>query len=541
MSDPVRRPPTPSLVQIVVADQLPASAVDRLRRPGWSVVITAGQDAAARDAALATADALVVRSATKVTSALLEKAPRLRVVARAGTGVDTIDVEAATARGILVINAPGANSVSVAELALALALSLVRHVPAADASMKGGQWEKSKFTGDELSGRTLGLVGFGRIGREVALRARAFDMTVLTADPYLSAEAAQAGGAELVSLDELLGRADLISLHAPATAETRQIINRDTLARVKKGARLINTARGELIDTAALVDALKSGQLAGAAIDVFEVEPPTDSTLQLLPQVIATPHIAASTREGQERVGLDTVDALCEFLERGIVRNAVNAPALAPAVAARIGPLLPAAQRFGQVAAALLPGPLTSVGIRVYGELAALPSRPMADAMLTGLFGAVLAEGVSPVNVRTIAGQRGVEIVESQSSRAHDHVDVVSLKLWSGTAERWLEAAFAPGRDARLVRIDDVRVDAPLSGTLLVIWNADEPGVIGRVGTIAGDSGLNIASFSLGRHPGGAVGVVSLDLGADDESPLAEAMAKIRALPAVREVRLVRG
>jgi D-3-phosphoglycerate dehydrogenase len=539
MSETVRDPGSASPVNIVVADQLPASAVERLKRPGWSVVITAGQDAAARDAALSAADALVVRSATKVTAALIEKAPRLRVVARAGTGVDTIDVDAATARGILVINAPGANSVSVAELAMGLALALVRHVPAADASMKGGQWEKSKFTGDELCGRTLGLIGFGRIGREVAQRARAFDMTVLTADPYLTPEAAQSGGAELVTLDELLSRADVISLHAPSTAETRQIINRGTLARMKKGARLINTARGELIDTGALVEALKAGQIGGAAIDVFDVEPPTDPTLQSMPQVIATPHIAASTREGQERVGLDTVDALCEFLERGIVRNAVNAPALSPAVAARIGPLLPAAQRFGQLAAALLPGPLTSVGVRVYGELAALPSRPLADAILTGLFSGILAEGVSPVNVRAIAGQRGVEIVESQSSRAHDHVDVVSLKVWSGTTERWLEAAF-PGRDARLVRIDDVRVDAPLAGTLLVIWNADEPGVIGRVGTIAGDAGLNIASFSLGRHQGGAVGVVSLDLGKDDEPKLAGAIEKITALPAVKEVRLVR-
>ena len=350
-----------------------------------------------------------------------------------------------------------------------------------------------------------------------------------------------AGGAELVSLDELLARADVISLHAPSTAETRHIINRETLAKVKKGARLINTARGELIDTAALVDALKSGQLGGAAIDVYDVEPPTDPTLQALPQVIATPHIAASTREGQERVGIDTVDALCEFLERGIVRNAVNAPALAPAVAARLGPMLPAAQRFGQVASALLPGPLTSVGVRVYGELAALPSRPLADAILTGLFSGMLAEGVSPVNVRAIAGDRGVEVVESQSTRAHDHVDVVSLKLWSGTTERWLEAAFSAGRDARLVRIDDVRVDAPLAGPLLVIWNADEPGVIGRVGTIAGDAGLNIASFSLGRHAGGAVGVVALDLGAGDEARLSTAIDRIKALPAVKDVRLVNG
>jgi D-3-phosphoglycerate dehydrogenase len=317
-------------------------------------------------------------------------------------------------------------------------------------------------------------------------------------------------------------------------------MNRERFAKTKKGTRLINTARGELIDTGALVEALKSGQVAGAAIDVFEVEPTTDHALQLLPQVIATPHIAASTREGQERVGIDTVDALCEFLERGIVRNAVNAPALAPAVAARIGPVLPAAERFGRLAGQLAPGPLTSIGVRVYGELAAVPSRPIADAILTGVFTTVLAEGVSPVNVRTIAKERSVEIVESQSSRPHDHVDVVSLKLWAGQTERWLEAAFSPGREARLVRVGDVRLDAPLSGTLLVIWNTDEPGVIGKVGTIAGDAGLNIASFSLGRHEGGAVGVVSLDLTDGDEPKLNSAIGKIKALPAVRDVKLVR-
>jgi D-3-phosphoglycerate dehydrogenase len=313
-------------MHIVVADDLPASALAVLRQDGWSVDARTGRPVEQLKADLAGADALVVRSATTVTAEVIAAAPRLRAIARAGTGVDNVDVAAATARGVLVINAPGANSTSVAELAMAQVLALARRLPAADASMKAGGWEKARFVGEEVRGKVLGLAGFGRIGREVARRALAFDMIVIAHDPYVAPEVAAGRGVALVSLDELCARADYISLHLPVTAQTRQLFDAARFARCKRGLRLINTARGELVDEAALVAALREGQVAGAAVDVFAREPTVDLTLQQLPQVIASPHIAASTREGLERVGLETATALRDYLQTGVARNAVNAP-----------------------------------------------------------------------------------------------------------------------------------------------------------------------------------------------------------------------
>ncbi len=313
-------------MQIVVADDLPPSALALLHQEGWHIDARTGRTAEQLAADLANADALVVRSATKVTAAIIAAAPRLRAIARAGTGVDNVNVEAATARGIVVMNTPGANTVSVTELAMAQLLSLARRLPAADASMKQGKWDKKSFLGEEVRGKVLGLVGFGRVGREVARRAQAFAMTVIAHDPFVPADSAAELDVHFVSLDDLCARSDYVSLHLPATAETRHLFDASRFARCKRGMKLINTARGELIDEAALVDAIRSGQVAGAALDVFTQEPTANHELQQLPQVIASPHIAASTREGQEQVGLETAAALRDFLKSGTIRNAVNAP-----------------------------------------------------------------------------------------------------------------------------------------------------------------------------------------------------------------------
>ena len=312
-------------MHIVVADDLPASAVNLLRaQDGWTVDAQSGRASDQLRLDVVNADAIVVRSATKVTAEIIASAPKLRAIARAGTGVDNVDVAAATARHIVVMNAPGANSVSVAELAMALILSLARKIPAADASMKRGQWDKKSFLGEEVRGKVLGLAGFGRIGHEVARRAQAFEMTVLATDPYIDADVAAKFGVTLVTLDELCARADYLSLHLPSNAQTKRLFNAERLAMCKKGLRLINTSRGDLIDEGALADAIRQGQIGGAALDVYDKEPTTDHTLQQLPQVVASPHIAASTREGQELVGLETVSALVDFLKSGTVRNAVN-------------------------------------------------------------------------------------------------------------------------------------------------------------------------------------------------------------------------
>lgn len=318
-------------MHITVADDLPSSALELLRREGWHVDARTGRTPEQLAADLADADALVVRSATKVTPALIAAAPRLRAIARAGTGVDNVNVDAATARGIVVMNAPGANTISVAELAMAQLLALARRLPAADASMKQGKWDKKSFLGEEIRGKVLGLVGLGRVGQEVAKRATAFGVTVIAHDPFVAAQVAEAIGVQLASLDELCVRADYISLHLPVGVETRHLFDAARFSKCKRGVKLLNTARGELIDEAALVDAIRSGHVAGAALDVFTREPTTDHQLQQLPQVIASPHIAASTREGQEAVGVETAAALRDFLKTGVMRNAVNVPAKAGA------------------------------------------------------------------------------------------------------------------------------------------------------------------------------------------------------------------
>ena len=318
-------------MHIVVADDLPASALDLLRNEGWSVDAKSGRAPEQLKADLADADALVVRSATKVTPDVIAAAPKLRAIARAGTGVDNVHVDSATARGIVVMNAPGANSISVAELAMAQILALARKLPAADASMKQGVWDKKSFMGEELRGKVLGLAGLGRIGLAVARRARAFEMVVIAHDPFVSAEIAAELGIEMVSMDDLCARADYVSLHMPLTPETRRTFDAARLARCKKGMRLVNTARGDLIDESALAAAIQSGHIGGAAIDVWEVEPTGDHTLQKLAQVVASPHIAASTREGQELVGIETAATLRDYLKSGVIRNSVNFAATAQA------------------------------------------------------------------------------------------------------------------------------------------------------------------------------------------------------------------
>ena len=326
-------------MKIVVADDLPASALDLLRaEAGWVVDARPGRTPAALAADLADADALLVRSATKVDAQLIAAAPRLRIVARAGTGVDNVDVAAASARGLLVVNAPGANSISVAEHACALMLALARAVPAADRAMKDGRWEKKKFLGTELRGKTLGIAGLGRIGQEVAFRARAFGMELVAHDPYISKEIADGLGVALMTLDDLCAAADYLTLHLPSTAETKHLFNDERFARCRPGIRLINTARGELIDEDALRRAIESGIVGGAALDVFNHEPPTDWSLAQLPQVIATPHIAASTEEAQELVGTETAATVRDFLRDGIVRNAVNFPSINPEELQRLQP-----------------------------------------------------------------------------------------------------------------------------------------------------------------------------------------------------------
>ena len=524
-------------MKIVIADDLPSSAVELLREEGWEVDATPGRPPALLIQDLADADALVVRSATKVTAAVIAGAPRLRVIARAGTGVDNVDVAAASARGIVVMNAPGANSISVAELAIGLMLALARHVPAADAAMKQGKWEKKKFLGEELREKTLGLAGLGRIGQEVARRARAFGMHVIAHDPYISAQIAEDLGVELVDMDDVFRRADYVSLHLPSTPATRDFLNAGRLRKAKKGIRIVNTARGDLVDERALADAIESGHVAGAALDVFETEPPPDPRLQTLPQVIATPHIAASTREAQELVGVETVTALRDFLRDGIIRNAVNFPSVSAEEFARLQPYITLGERLGAVVSQMNEGRTDRLGVRYYGELANRRNDLVVNAVLVGLLRPILSSGVSPVNARTIATERGLEIVESHSTRPRNYTSLLSVKLHASTGDTWAEGAVFDRTAPRLVLLEGIPIDAPLEGTMLVLCNNDQPGVIGEVGTILGRHGVNIANFALGREGHRAVGVVNID----ETEPLpARVMEEIRNVKAIQSARIVR-
>jgi D-3-phosphoglycerate dehydrogenase len=528
-------------MRIVVADDLPASSLELLRaESGWVVDARSGRTPDVLVADVAEADAILVRSATKVDARLMDAAPNLRIIARAGTGVDNVDVAAASSRGILVVNAPGANSISVAEHACALMLALARSVPAADRAMKSAKWEKKRFLGTELRGKTLGIAGLGRIGQEVAQRARAFGMRVVAHDPYISGELAAGLGVELMSLDDVCASADYLTLHLPSTPETKHLFDERRFARCKAGIRLINTARGELVDEAALRRAIESGIVGAAALDVFETEPPADWSLAQLPQVIATPHIAASTEEAQELVGIETAATVRDFLRDGMVRNAVNFPSIHPDELQRLQPWIRLTDQLGGLASQMGAARIEALGVRYYGALAESRGvEVLAASAAAGMLRPILSSGVSMVNARAVARARGIDIVESRSSRSRHFRSLVSIKLHTDSGERWVEGTVFEPNSPRLVSLRGIEVEAPLGGTMLIIANDDQPGVIGEVGTILGRHRVNIANFALGRNASGAVGVVNVD-----EEPGARAMDaavdELRRIRAVREVFLVR-
>ena len=533
-------------MKIVIPEPLPPSAIAMLEAEGWSVDAREGRSAATLASHVADADGLIVRGGTRVTAELIAAAPRLRVVARAGTGVDNVDLEAASARGILVLNAPGANSISVAEHAWALMLASARSITRADADMKAGRWSKRTFQGAELRGKTLGVVGLGRIGREVVRRARAFDMTVVGHDPFIAAQVASDLGIELVPLESLVEQSDFITFHLPSTEATRGMVNREMLARCKPGARIINTARGDLLDEAALTEAIEEGRIGGAALDVFREEPPSDTTLTGRPDVVATPHIGAATAEAQELVSVEAVTSVREYLRAGVVRNAVNYPSVNAEEFQQLQPYLVLTERMGRLLAQLSGGRVSGIGLRYYGALADESHEMLVGSALIGLFREVLSTTVTLVNARSVAEQRGLEVVESRSSRPRNFTSLVSLKLHADGREYWAEGAVFEPDQPRLVRLDGVEVEAPLDeGTMIVIRNNDQPGVIGEVGTILGRHGINISTFALGRDDAGAIGVVRVGLGSagagSNEPDVSDAvLEEIRRAAAVCSAELVR-
>jgi D-3-phosphoglycerate dehydrogenase len=523
-------------MKIIVADKISERGLALLGETGWEIATPAAATLAKE---IANADGLIVRSATRVTAELLEKATKLRVVGRAGVGVDNIDVEAATHRGVLVMNTPGGNAVSVAEHTLALLLALARSVPQANAAIQAGRWEKSS-SGTELRGKTIGLVGLGRVGTEVARRAHGLEMKVLAHDPYVTPAVARELEVELVPFEDLLRRSDVISLHTSLSPATEKMINATALAQMKRGARLINCARGELIDEAALAEALRSGHLAGAAVDTFAQEPPKNSPLIGLPNLIATPHIAGSTAEAQEEVGTLIAQQVRDYLADGLIRNAVNMPALSAEQYRRLRPYLELGERLGaMVAQAALSRSFSRIRIRYAGEPAELGSHVIRSAVLMGVLNCVLDEKVNLVNAAEAAARRGLIVEETTRRRERGFPNTLEVAAANDGRELTVEGTVVHDGTPRILSIDGIEVEAPLEGTLLLMRNRDVPGVIGKIGTVLGNLGVNIATFALGRrqpiHGAEAVALVRLD-GQVDES----VVEAIRAIPAITDARLIR-
>ena len=482
-------------------------------------------------------DGLAVRSGTRVTAELLERAGRLKVIGRAGIGVDNIDTEAATRKGVVVMNAPGGNTVTTAEHAISLMLSLARNIPQGTISLREGRWEKKQLGGVEIAGKTLGIVGLGHIGRVVAERARGLRMQVVAADPYVSPEAARKLDVRLVEFDELLAESDFVSLHVPRLKETANLMNAETLARMKPGARLVNCSRGEVVDLDALHEALESGRLAGAALDVFPVEPPgNEHPLMRHPRAIFTPHLGASTGEAQVNVARMIAEQMVGYLLGGIIANAVNFPSVSMDEMARLRPHLTLAERMGSMMGQLIRSP-HDVTVTYSGEVARLGTRPVTHALLKGLLGAFTDTPINYVNARAIAADKGIVVRETTDETPEDFSSLIKLRL-EGTDERPDEiwGTLYEKKYPRLVRIGDVYLDAMPEGSMIVIMNTDRPGVIGHVGTTLGRHGINIGRFQLGRRDDRAVCLVNIDTPADEA--VLEEIAALSVILSVRQVHL---
>ena len=532
-------------MKIVIADDVSGHAVELLKaQPSWQVVDLGHQkmDADARRQKVASelqdAEALIVRSATKANRELLEQAGKLRVIGRAGVGVDNVDLEAATHKGVVVMNTPGGNAMSVAEHSIALMLALARSVPQADASLKQKRWEKKAFLGQELRGKALGLVGFGRIGAEVARLAQAFGMQVTAYDPHISPRIASDLNVRLVPLEEIFSSSDFISLHASATPESRHLVNARTLGLAQPGVRIVNCARGELVDEAALLAAIEEGRVAGAGLDVFETEPPKDFRLVVHPHVIATPHIAGSTEEAQEIVGIRIAEQVRDYLAEGVVRNAVNLPALSAEEYRRLGPYLELGEKLGAFLAQIGGRPVSQIRISYDGGLAELNTHLVKNAVLKGVLDQTLSEEeVNLVNSGSLAQDIGIEVLEVRSARRAALSNSLGIALHSASGDASALGTVGPRNSLRILGVDDIDVEAPLDGVILFIRNQDVPGVIGRLGTLLGERQINIANFALGRNPEvkEAIGLVNVDHNVPED-----VMSEIRGVPAVKRAQLVR-
>ena len=517
-------------MKILITDGMAAEGLQILKDPGvLTIEDLSGLTKEKLEEIIPEYDALIVRSATKVNKALIAKAAKLKVIGRAGTGVDNIDLDAATKRGILVMNSPGGNAVTAAELSFAMLLSLARSIPQANMSMKEGKWDKKKFMGTEVRGKTLGIVGLGRIGSAVAEMAQGLGMRVIANDTYLTPEVARRRKVEAVDLPTLFKTSDYITIHTPVTDSTKGLIGTEAFAQMKKGVKLINCARGEIVDEPALIEALDSGKVAGAALDVFTQEPlPADHPFRKHEKIILTPHLGASTPEAQTKVSVDIAQQVSDYLIRGIIRGSVNLPSVSAEVLEQIRPYLTLTEKLGKLLSQIYRGELSEVSLEYRGEVANLPTDSLTIAALKGILDPILTEKVNYVNASVIAGERGIKVNESKSPTPGDFASMINLQIKVGGVTHQASGALFGKNDPRIVRINGFYLEAVPEGHILILENQDEPGVIGNIGTLLGQKKVNIARMQLGREEAKGKAIALLHL---DQSPGEEILSQLRKLP----------
>jgi len=521
--------------RVLIADQLSPAALEIFRHRGVAADIKTGLSKDELIAVIGDYDGLAVRSATKASAEVIAAARRLKVIGRAGIGVDNVDIPAATAAGIVVMNTPFGNSITTAEHAIAMMFALARQLPAADASTQGGKWEKNRFMGVELYAKTLGLIGAGNIGSIVADRANGLKMKVIAYDPFLSPERAVEIGVEKVELEDLLARADIITLHTPLTDKTRDILSAEALAKTRRGVMIVNCARGGLVDEAALREGLDEGRIGGAAFDVFVEEPAMQNVLFGAPNFIATPHLGAATGEAQENVALQVAEQMSDYLLTGAVTNALNSPSITADEAPKLRPYVALAERLGALAGQMVDEGLRGVDIAFEGDVASLNVRPLAAAALAGVLRPMLAE-INMVSAPAVAKARGVTVAESRQETSPTYENLIRVTVITDLGRRAFAGTVVAGAP-RIVEVKGMELDAAFAPAMLYVNNLDKPGFIGALGVLLGQAGVNIATFNLGRVAAGddAIALVGVD-----QAPDEALIARIRALPHVKEARALR-
>ncbi len=523
-------------MKVLVSDNISSKGVDILKKAGLEVDVKTGLKPDELKAIIGKYHALVVRSATKATADIIEAAKNLKVIGRAGSGLDNVDKTAASKRGIVVMNTPGGNTITTAEHTIAMIFAVARKIPQANASLAANKWEKKKFMGTELFNKTLGVIGLGNIGGEVAKRAQGLGMNIIAYDPFLGEDKAKSMGIGKVEIPELIKRADFITIHTPLTSETKGLINTKSIKTMKDGVYIINCARGGIINEKDLYSALESGKVAGAALDVFEKEPPENNPLVGHEKVVCTPHLGASTQEAQENVAIAVAEQIADYLVHGTIRNAVNFPSIPADQVAVLQPYINLAEKVGSFASQMFDGEITEVTLEYRGEASGLNTHPLTIAALKGFLSPVLEETVNFVNAPFIAKERGIEVKETKSSDAGDYQSLITVVLKSRKKKLAVAGTLFSKKDPRIVKIDDFTVEIMPEGTMLFMYNNDKPGVIGNIGTMLGKNSINIARMHFGREKAGgtAISVVNID------APMSEKLlADIKKLPNILDVKVL--